>query len=139
MQDFKKLDVWKRSHELALMVYKLSASFPREEVYGLTSQLRRAASVPANIAEGCGRDSPLDFAHFLDIAFGSASELEYHLILAKDLGFLTAEDHESAANEVSGTKRMLSPLIQRIRPPRRQLAKPPVRLREARSPKTVNR
>ena len=109
MQDFKKLDVWKRSHELALMVYKLSASFPREEVYGLTSQLRRAASsVPANIAEGCGRDSPLDFAHFLDIAFGSASELEYHLILAKDLGFLTAEDHESAANEVSGTKRMLS-------------------------------
>ena len=131
MQDFKKLDVWKRSHELALMVYKLSASFPREEVYGLTSQLRRAASsVPANIAEGCGRDSPLDFAHFLDIAFGSASELEYHLILAKDLGFLTAEDHESAANEVSGTKRMLSAS---------EKAASQTSSSSKRSPKTVNR
>ena len=119
MQDFKKLDVWKRSHELTLMVYKLSTSFPREEIYGLTSQLRRSASsVPANIAEGCDRHSSLDFAHFLDIAFGSASELEYHLLLARDLGFLTATNYEEALKEVSGTKRMLTMLIRRIRPPK---------------------
>jgi four helix bundle protein len=120
MQDFKKLDVWKRSHELTLMVYKLSSSFPREEIYGLTSQIRRAAaSVPTNIAEGCGRDTPLDFAHYLDIAFGSASELEYHLLLAKDLGFLDLAEYEDALKEVSGTKKMLTMLIRRIRPPRK--------------------
>ena len=119
MQDFKKLDVWKRSHELTLTVYKLTSAFPQSETYGLTSQLRRAAaSVPANIAEGCGRDSPLDFARFLDIAFGSASELEYHLPLAKDLGLLEPETYEHAQVEVSGTKRMLTMLIRRIRPAR---------------------
>ena len=126
MQDFKKLDVWKRSHELTLMVYKLSSSFPREEIYGLTSQIRRAAaSVPANIAEGCGRDTPLDFAHYLDIAFGSASELEYHLLLAKDLGFLELAEYEDALKEVSGTKKMLAMLIRRIRPPRKKQNRSP--------------
>jgi four helix bundle protein len=140
MQDFRKLDVWKRSHELTLTLYKLSSSFPPSETYGLTSQLRRAASsVPANIAEGCGRNSPLDFARFLDVAFGSASELEYHLLLARDLGLMTSEAYEHAQTEVSGTKRMLTMLIRRIRPvglqrrPSRPLSRP-----EHRQPRTDN-
>ena len=117
MQDFKKLAVWKRSHELTLRVYGLTSSFPREEMYGLTSQLRRAAaSVPANIAEGCGRDSGAELARFLQIGLGSASELEYHLLLAYDLGMLKQSDYEEALTEVTGTKRMLTMLIRRVRP-----------------------
>ncbi len=76
MQDFHQLKVWHKSHAVALAVYTATSSFPKEELYGLTSQMRRAAvSVPSNIAEGCGRDSQPQFAHFLQIAFGSASEL----------------------------------------------------------------
>jgi four helix bundle protein len=89
MQDFRQLDVWKEAHELTLAVYKASASFPTSEIYGLTSQVKGAAySIPSNIAEGCGRDTALDLARFLQIAQGSASELDYHLLLARDLGFL---------------------------------------------------
>ncbi len=91
MKNFKTLKVWQKSHELTLQIYKATAGFPKEEIYALTSQLRRAASsVAANIAEGCGRHGDADFARFLQIAMGSASELQYHLILAHDLGFLSA-------------------------------------------------
>lgn len=84
MRDFKKLNVWQKAHALTVHVYKATYDFPREELYGLTSQIRRASvSIPANIAEGCGRGSEADFCHFLQIAFGSASELEYHLFLPK--------------------------------------------------------
>jgi four helix bundle protein len=89
MQDFRKLKVWKQSHELTLDIYKLTVNFPQCELYGLTSQIRRAsASIPANIAEGCCRGSDLDFARFLHISMGSASELDYHLLLAHDLNYL---------------------------------------------------
>jgi four helix bundle protein len=89
MEDFKDLRVWAKAHELTLLIYKRTRTFPKEEVYGLTSQTRRAASsVGANIAEGCGRRSDGEMKRFLQIARGSASELEYHLLLAKDLSFL---------------------------------------------------
>jgi four helix bundle protein len=117
MQDFKKLMVWKNAHELTLGVYGLTAKFPRDETYGLTSQIRRAASsIPANIAEGCGREGNLELTRFLFIAMGSASELEYHLLLARDLKYLAVSDYESAVGEVGELKRMLSTLIRRLRP-----------------------
>ncbi|HLF77604.1 MAG TPA: four helix bundle protein, partial [Dehalococcoidia bacterium] len=95
MRDFRKLDVWDRAHKLTLSIYSVTGSYPRDEVYGLTSQTRRAASsIPANIAEGCGRESNADLARFLHIAFGSASELEYHLILARDLEYITQADFD---------------------------------------------
>jgi four helix bundle protein len=118
VQDFKKLAVSKRSHELTLRVYGLSAAFPREEVYGLTSQMRRAApSIPANIAEGCGRETGADFARFLQIAFGSTSEMEYHLLLARDLGFPIPDVHKNTEEEVIEIKMMLASLLQRVRMP----------------------
>jgi four helix bundle protein len=91
MEDFKNLKVWAKAHEMTLVVYRKTQTLPREEVYGLTSQLRRAAaSVGANIAEGCGRRSDGEMRRFLQIARGSASELEYHLLLARDLHLLKA-------------------------------------------------
>jgi four helix bundle protein len=95
MRDFHELNVWRQAHSLALAIYKATASFPRAEFYDLVRQLRRASiSIPANIAEGCGRSSPADFARFLHIALGSASELEYHLLLARDLRLLANADYE---------------------------------------------
>ena len=89
MQDFRDLKVWEKGRSLALAVYQTTAKFPREELYGLTSQMRRAAvSVPANIAEGCGRAGGPDFARHLQIAAGSASELECLAVLARDLSLL---------------------------------------------------
>lgn len=86
MKDFRTLKVWSKAHELTLLVYKQTKTFPKEELFGLTSQIRRAcSSIPANIAEGCGKGSDADFSRFLQIAFGSANELEYHFILARDL------------------------------------------------------
>ena len=94
MQDFKKMAVWQKSHALTLALYQATISFPRDEMYGLTSQLRRAgSSIPANIAEGCGRNGNAELARFLYIAMGSASELEYHLLLARDLGYLAEQTY----------------------------------------------
>jgi four helix bundle protein len=116
VQDFHKLAVWQRAHQLTLKVYELTKTFPREEAYALTSQTRRAASsVPANIAEGCGRDGPVELARFLEIAFGSASELEYHLLLARDLGYIAAERHDDANREVEEVKMMLASLRTKVR------------------------
>jgi four helix bundle protein len=108
--------VWEKGHQLTLAVYRATATFPRDEVYGLTSQIRRAsASIPANIAEGCGRSGNMEFARFLHIAMGSASELEYHLLLAHDLAFLNNGDYERFASEVVEVKRMLTSLIQKLK------------------------
>jgi four helix bundle protein len=112
MQDFRNLEVWRKSHELTVRVYASTRSFPREEVYGLTSQLRRAAaSVPTNIAEGCGRSSVGDYTRFLQIAMGSASELEYHLLLARDLAFLESTTHKELDARTVEVKRMLASMI----------------------------
>jgi len=117
MQDFRNLDVWKKSHELTLQVYRASKSFPDDERFGLTSQLRRAsASIPANLAEGCGRGSDADFGRFVQNAMGSASEVEYHFLLAKDLGHLNVEQYNKLDNEITGVKRMLASLLRRIKP-----------------------
>lgn len=116
MQNFRELMVWRKGHELVLDVYRASSAFPKNELYGLTSQLRRAASsVPANIAEGCGRGSSTDFARFLQIAMGSACELEYHLLLAFDLGLLQQQEHLRLTDRVGEVKRMLTALIAKVR------------------------
>ncbi|MEM1044260.1 MAG: four helix bundle protein [Bacteroidota bacterium] len=117
MQDFKHLRVWETAHQLVLVIYRVTAHFPKEEQYGLTSQLRRAAtSVPSNIAEGCGRDSDGDFARFLRIAQGSANEVEYQLFLASDLGYLDAVVYGDLARQIAEAKRMLNAFIQRVDP-----------------------
>jgi four helix bundle protein len=107
-----------------LQVYRITEGFPRTEIFGLTSQLRRAAaSIAANLAEGCGR-TQLEFAKFIQIAFGSASESEYHLLLARDLGFVNPEDYERLTTQVVETKRMLSSLLKKIQLAAK--AKPPI-------------
>jgi four helix bundle protein len=116
MKDFRDLKVWHKAHQLTLEVYAATGSFPKEERYGLTSQIRRAsASIPANIAEGCGRGGDAELARFLQIAMGSASELEYHVLLAHDLELLPSTDYEKLENQTLEVKRMLAPLINRLR------------------------
>ncbi len=115
MKAFRNLKVWERAHGLTLAIYKITVAFPKDELYGLTSQIRRAgASIPANIAEGCGRAGDAELARFLNIAAGSASELEYHLLLAHDLKLLSRSDHNSSASEVSEVKQMLVGLIRKL-------------------------
>jgi len=115
MRNFRELKVWEKAHQLTLAVYKATKTFPKDELYGLTSQIRRScSSIPANIAEGCGRKGEAEFARFLQIAMGSASELEYHLLLAHDLTFLNIEDYEPLREEAIKVKRMLTSLIQKL-------------------------
>ena len=116
MQDFRRLQVWKRSHKLTLELYRVTNSFPTNEQFGLTSQIRRAsASIPANIAEGAGRVGNPEFARFLGIASGSASELEYHLILVHDLNFIDKITYDNLNNELVQIRKMLRSLIARLR------------------------
>ena len=116
MQNFRNLKVWGKAHALTLDVYRLSKSFPREEMYGLTSQMRRAsASIGANIAEGSCRRGDVDFARFLQIAAGSAAELEYHLLLSRDLELLEEADYRRVSEEAVEVKRMLAALMQKLR------------------------
>ncbi|MFK5959422.1 MAG: four helix bundle protein [Lutibacter sp.] len=115
MRNFRKYLVWELGHQITLDVYKLTTSFPKDEQYGLTSQMRRASSsVPANIAEGCGRESEVEFKRFLVIANGSATELEYFLILVKDLNFVSEVDINDLAGKVDQLKRSLNKLISKI-------------------------
>jgi len=115
MEDFKDLKVWNKAHELTLALYARSRSFPKDELYGLTSQLRRAAaSIGANIAEGCGRRSDAEMRIFVQIARGSASELEYHLLLARDLEFISASEFNEMQPKLLEIQRMLASLAQRL-------------------------
>jgi four helix bundle protein len=116
MQDFRNLKVWEKAHTLTLDIYTTSRAFPREEIYGLTSQVRRAAaSIGANIAEGCCRKGDAELGRFLQIAMGSASEVEYHCLLAHDLRFLQTAEYERLTGEVVEIKRMLAALISKLR------------------------
>jgi four helix bundle protein len=116
MQNFRDLKVWQKAHAATLRVYACTKNFPTAERFGLTSQMRRAASsIPANIAEGCVRSSDSDFARFLQIALGSASELEYFALLARELGFLDGVNYEFINADAQEMKRMLTGLIARLR------------------------
>jgi four helix bundle protein len=116
LQDFRNLKVWEKAHVLTLDVYKASKLFPREEMYGLTSQIRRASiSIGANIAEGSCRKGDVDFARFLQMAAGSASEVEYHLLLCRDLQLLQSADFQRLSEEVEEVKRMLASLMKKLR------------------------
>ena len=116
MRDFRKLSVWEKSHALTLGVYRATGGFPQHEMYGLTSQLRRScASIPANIAEGSGREGEKDFARYLTIASGSASETEYHLLLAADLEYLKKDVYTDLNDRVQEVKRMLTGFIRRLK------------------------
>ena len=115
MKDFRQLKVWEKAHQLALALYRVTASFPRDETYGLTSQIRRAASsITSNIAEGCGRDGDAELSRFCTIARGSASELEYQLFLARDLKLIQPNDYERLAQQTTEIKRMLTVLVQKL-------------------------
>jgi len=116
MKDFRELKVWQKAHQLTLAVYRITAAFPREELYGLTSQLRRAgSSIAANLAEGCGRNGDMEFARFCSMAMGSASELEYHLLLAKDLKLIKSADYQELDQRATELKRMLTALMQKLK------------------------
>jgi four helix bundle protein len=115
VKDFRELKVWQKAHQLTLAVYQLTVSFPREELYGLSSQLRRAgSSIAANLAEGCGRNGNAELARFCSMAMGSASELEYHLLLARDLGLIVSKDYQALHERTTEVKRMLAALLQKL-------------------------
>jgi four helix bundle protein len=115
MRNYRDLQVWTKAHHLTLELYRLSRSFPREEIYGVTSQLRRAAaSVGANLAEGCGRRTSSELARFVRIAMGSASELDYHLLLCRDLGLLKDTDFQRTAKELTEVRKMMTAFLTRV-------------------------
>jgi four helix bundle protein len=122
MKNFRDLQVWQKAHELTVESYRATVAFPKREMYGITSQIRRcAASVAANIAEGCGRRGNGEFQRFLGIAAGSASELEYHFLLAHDLGFLDDVGHRNLNRRIVEVKRMLAALIRKVESERKGL------------------
>ncbi|MGE5322462.1 MAG: four helix bundle protein [Actinomycetota bacterium] len=115
MKDFRDLKVWEKAHALTLASYEATKSFPRDEIFGLVSQIRRASSsIPANIAEGCGRRGNAELHRFLQMAMGSANELEYHFLLSRDLGYIKSETHEHMEPQVQEVKRMLASLIRKV-------------------------
>ena len=127
MKDFRKLQVWDKAHQLALTLYQVTASFPRDETYGLASQIRRAASsIPSNIAEGCGREGDGELSRFCTIARGSASELEYQILLARDLKLIPPHDYEQLAERTTEIKRMLTVLVQKLSTERSQVTDSPL-------------
>jgi four helix bundle protein len=115
MRDFRELKVWEKAHQFTLEIYRITRDFPNDERFGLTAQIRRsAASVPTNIAEGCGRDSERELARFMSIAAGSASEAEYQLLLAHDLNYIQNEGFKNLHTLINEIKRMLNSFIQKL-------------------------
>jgi len=115
MKDFRNLKLWEKAHLLTLALYKVTASFPRDETYRLASQIRRASSsIPSNIAEGCGREGDPELARFCIIARGSATELEYQLLLARDLNLIQPSDYANLSEQTVEIKRMLTVLVQKL-------------------------
>jgi four helix bundle protein len=116
MQNFKDLLIWQEAHQLTLKIYESSKTFPKEETFGITSQLRRAAvSIPCNIAEGCGRYTSKDFANFLQIALGSTNETDYMTLLAKDLKYLSEDQYLDVQERLNKVRAMNINLIDKVR------------------------
>jgi four helix bundle protein len=116
MKNFKDLIVWQKAHVFVLAVYKTTRSFPKEELFNLTSQLRRAGtSIPTNLAEGCGRFSQKEFARYIQIALGSALEIEYLVFLSFELGYLSFEDYKKSDNDINEIKAMMINLLRKVR------------------------
>lgn len=116
MQDFRSLKVWEQSHQITLEIYRITSHYPKEELWALVSQMRRSSSsIPTNIAEGCGRHTDDDFAHFLQMALGSANELEYQILLSADLNYISDEIHKELNSKINNIKRMLINLIAKVR------------------------
>ena len=116
MKDFRTLKVWEKSHALVLVVYKATQSFPKSELYGITSQIQRAAvSVPTNIAEGCGKDSDAELGRYFKIAMGSSSELEYLILLAHDLSYLADDQYNQLQVSLVEVRKMLNAFIQKLK------------------------
>ena len=119
MQDCRKLKVWEKGHALTLAVYRGTNAFPKHELYSLASQMQRSSSsVPTNIVEGCARSSKAEFLKFLFYAQGSLHELEYQLLLARDLGYLPSDQYDGLVSDAIELKRMLAGLIVTLRRPR---------------------
>jgi|SRR5947209_6188422 len=115
MRNYRELQVWHKAHKLTLDLYRLSREFPREELYGLSSQMRRAAvSIGANLAEGCGRRTSSELARFVRIAMGSASELDYRLLLARDLGFMNDADNTRMTSDLTEVRKMLTSFLNSV-------------------------
>ena len=115
-KDFRNLKVWEKAHSLTLAIYKSTEQFPKHELYSLTNQMQRAAvSIPANIAEGCGKDSDAELKRYFLIAMGSSSELEYLLLLANDLRYLPENIYQPMQNESIETRKMLNSFIQKLK------------------------
>ncbi len=118
MQDFRRLAVWQKAHQLVLDIYKISRDFPKAEQYGLTIQLRRAAvSIASNIVEGSARHSDREMGRFLLIALGSAAEVEYQLLLCRDLSYLSVSQHDTLSQCTVAVKRMLNAFVSKLRQP----------------------
>lgn len=116
MRDFHQLSVWQKSHQFTLDVYTLTRAYPKDELFGLTSQIRRSSSsIATNIAEGCGRGSDADFGRFLLMAMGSASESEYQILLSFDLNYIDENQYKQMNAKVTEIKRMLSSLISKTK------------------------
>ena len=115
MRNYRDLQVWSKAYALTLELYRLSRAFPKDEMYGLTAQLRRSAtSIGANLAEGCGRRGNSEMARFVKIALGSASELDHHLLLSRDLGFLKVGHYERCSRELTAVRKMLTTFLSAI-------------------------
>jgi four helix bundle protein len=115
MKDFRDFKVWEKAHEFVLEIYRLTSGFPKHELFGLVSQMRRcSSSIPANIAEGCGRLGNSELHRFLQISCGSANEMEYHLLLAKDLGYLPEQEYAILDAKLAEMKRMLVALTRKV-------------------------
>jgi four helix bundle protein len=116
MQDYRKLVVWQKAHQYVLTIYSITTKFPDRERYGLISQIQRAAvSIPANIAEGCGRETTAELKRFLYIAMGSGSEVDYYLLLTHDLKWIEADEYQRLSGELDTIRRMLNTLIQKLK------------------------
>jgi four helix bundle protein len=116
MQDYREIKVWRKAHQLTLQMYQITRTFPKSEIYGLTSQIRRSSSsIPTNIAEGSVQATDAQYARFLQIALGSAAEVDYQILLASELEYLNIETYDQLRTEVDQNKKMLSAFIRKLK------------------------